>query len=116
MCRDWSALIGFTAMAKLTRKLHSSSTSSYMFLSQYQGEEFLPAKTYSPLMAAKRGYVLIDVADDDYYGEMVLYSVAIRRDQARRLRADLSAHYKAVHTRRQKLAPLLDVGLDDIPF
>lgn len=115
MCRDWSALIGFTAMAKLTRKMHTSS-SSYMFLSQYQGEEFLPAKTYSPHMATKRGYVLVDVADDDYYGEMVLYSVAIRRDQARRMRADLRTHYKAAHARRQKLAPMLDLGLDDTPF
>lgn len=119
MCRDWSALMGFTAMAKLTRKAYSLS-SSHITLSQAQDFRFSPYKTYCTSNAARRGWVIVEVEDNDYYGGGAMGSFAIRRDQARRLRADLRAERREVVRNMERLPdrPLLafDFDGDDTPF
>lgn len=121
MCRDWSALMGFTAMAKLTRKMHNLFSPGCIQLSQFQDFRLSPRKTYCISNAARRGWVVVEVEDNDYYGGGgALCAFAIRRDQARRMRADLRAERRAAmrNSARDTDRPLLafDFEGDDTPF
>lgn len=104
-------------MGKLIRK---NTRHNYIYLSQFEDEMFAPIKQYDLRMSYKRGWVVVEVADDDYFGGGCTQSYALRPDQARRLRGLIKRYHAELFAerdaRRQKLAPLLDVGLDDIPF